>query len=170
MMPGETEEPNSNEGKIETTETLAEVRQKADSYLESWKRAQADFINYKRRTEQEKQEMGKYANAQLILFILPVLDDFERALGTTPPDAAKPEWVEGMKLIASKLRAILESQGLTPIEAVGKPFDPAVHEAMMPGKGKEGIVVTELRRGYRLHERVLRPSQVVVGNGEEENT
>jgi len=146
-------------------ETLAEAREKAENYLDNWKRSQADFINYKRRAEQEKLEMGKYANSRLILDLLPALDDFERAFASLPPEC-KPEWVAGVKLIETKLRSILESQGLTPIEAVGKPFEPALHEAVMHGKGAEGIVVDEVRRGYRLDERVLRPSQVVVGNGE----
>jgi len=166
MIPGESEEQKPESLEIESEQALSEARQKAENYLESWKRAQADFINYKRRAEQEKQEMGQYANAQLILSLLPVLDDFERAFDNAMPKEAKPEWVAGVKLIENKFRSILSAQGLIPIDAVGKPFDPALHEAVMRGKGEEGIVVQEMRRGYKLNDRVLRPSQVVVGNGE----
>ena len=166
MIPGEPEEQKPESLEIESEQALSEARQKAENYLESWKRAQADFINYKRRAEQEKQEMGQYANAQLILSLLPVLDDFERAFDNAMPKEAKPEWVAGVKLIENKFRSILSAQGLIPIDAVGKPFDPALHEAVMRGKGEEGIVVQEMRRGYKLNDRVLRPSQVVVGNGE----
>jgi molecular chaperone GrpE len=149
-------------------EDLAALKQKAQDYLDSWKRAQADFINYKRRMEQERLETGKYANAQLMLSILPVLDDFSRALeSATAEGDANKQWVAGVKLIETKLRAVLESQGLAPIEAEGKPFDPNLHEGVMQGKGKEGIVVQEMRKGYKLYDRVLRPAQVVVGSGEE---
>lgn len=166
MIPGEPEEQKPESLEIESEQALSAARQKAENYLESWKRAQADFINYKRRAEQEKQEMGQYANAQLILSLLPVLDDFERAFDNAKPKEAKPEWVAGVKLIENKFRSILFAQGLIPIDAVGKPFDPSLHEAVMRGKGEEGIVVQEMRRGYKLNDRVLRPSQVVVGNGE----
>ncbi len=145
---------------------LADTQRKADDYLESWKRAQADFINYKRRTDQEKMEMGVYANTQLILSLLPVLDDFERAVDSLTPKLAKMDWVHGVRLVERKLRTTLEAQGLSPIKAEGEDFDPNLHEAVMQVKGEDGKVVRELQKGYRLHEKVLRPSQVAVGNGE----
>jgi molecular chaperone GrpE len=146
---------------------LAEEKARAEGYLASWQRAQADFINYKRRTEQEREEFGKFANAMLMLNLLPILDDLERALASVPSKLAKLSWVEGMRLIERKLWASLEAQGLSQIKAVGEPFDPNLHEAAMQGKGKEGIVVEELQKGYKLHDRVIRPAKVVVGNGEE---
>jgi len=161
--PEEPKEEKAPESSLE--QQLEEARKKAESYLDSWKRAQADFINYKRHAEHEKLEMGKYAAGQLVLALLPVLDDFERAYANLPPEV-KSEWVAGIKLVESKMRSILESQGLKPIEAMGQPFDPALHEAMMHGNGPEGIVVGELRRGYKLYEKVLRASQVIVGSGE----
>lgn len=165
-----SEESQEKPEKIEISpeEDLAEAKKKAEEYLDSWKRAQADYINYKRHAEQEKLEMGKYANAQLILNFLPILDDMERAFDNAKPHVAKPEFVEGMKLIESKFRSILAAQGVTPIEAEGKPFDPALHEAVLHSPGEEGLVVKELRRGYRLYDKVLRPTQVMVGNGETE--
>mgnify|MGYP000188546037 CR=1 FL=1 len=77
-------------------------------------------------------------------------------------------WVDGIRLIERKLRTSLEVQGLSPIKALGEPFDPKFHEAAMHSKGKEGIVIEELQKGYKLHDRVIRPAMVVVGNGEEE--
>jgi len=168
MIPAEPEEQKTEQIEIEPEQALSEARKKAEDYLESWKRAQADFINYKRRAEQEKQEMSQYANAQLILSLLPVLDDFERAFENTTTKEAKRDWVAGVKLIDNKFRSILASQGLSPIDAVGKPFDPAFHEAVMRAQGEDGIVVQEMRRGYMLNDKVLRPSQVVVGNGEKD--
>ncbi len=145
---------------------LADTQRKADDYLDSWKRAQADFINYKRRADQEKMEMGVYANTQLILSLLPVLDDFERAVDSLTPKLARMDWVHGVRLVQRKLRTTLEAQGLSPIKAVGEAFDPNLHEAVMHVKGEDGKVVQELQKGYRLHDKILRPSKVAVGNGE----
>jgi molecular chaperone GrpE len=171
------EEELTNEEKTEAAEfediealkqALAEEKAKAEANLAGWQRAQADYINYKRRAEQDKEEISQFANSILILNILPILDDWERALASVPDDQADLSWVEGIRLIERKLRGALEAQGLSPIEAVGQPFDPNLHEAAMQGKGEEGIVVEELRKGYKFRDRVIRPSRVVVGNGEEE--
>jgi len=149
-------------------QALAEAKEKAEANLANWQRAQADFINYKRRMEQEKGEIGNFANSMLVLDLLPVLDDLERAFASIPSRLAKLNWVEGIRLIERKLRASLEAQGLSQIKALGEPFDPNFHEAVRQGKGKEGIVVEELQKGYKFRDRVIRPSKVVVGNGEEE--
>jgi len=147
---------------------LAEVQAKAESNLAGWQRAQADFVNYKRRSEEEREEITKFANATLVFSLLPILDDFEKALAAVPPRLAKADWMEGARLIERKLRAILESQGLSEIKAVGEPFDPNFHEAVMQSKGKEGIITAEFQKGYQFRHRVIRPSRVAVGNGEEE--
>ncbi len=149
-------------------QALAEEREKAEANLAGWQRAQADYVNYKRRSEQEKEEISQFANAILVLNLLPILDDWERALASVPDDQADLNWIEGIRLIERKLRGVLEAQGLSPIEAMGQPFDPNLHEAAMQGKGEEGIVVEELQKGYKFRDRVIRPSKVVVGNGEEE--
>jgi len=147
---------------------LTKEREKAEGYLANWQRAQADFINYKRRSEQEQGEISKFANTSLMFNLLPILDDLERAFTSIPPNLARLTWVDGIRLIERKLQTSLEVQGLSPIKALGEPFDPKFHEAAMHGKGKEGIVVEELQKGYKLNDRVIRPSMVVVGNGEEE--
>ncbi len=149
-------------------QSLAEEKARAEGYLANWQRAQADFINYKRRSEQEQEEIIKFANTSLMLTLVPILDDLERAFTSIPPHLARLTWVDGIRLIERKLQASLEAQGLFPIKALGEPFDPRFHEAAMHGKGKEGIVIEELQRGYKLHDRVIRPAMVVVGNGEEE--
>jgi len=149
-------------------QALAEAKEKAQANLAGWQRAQADFINYKRRSEQEMAEVSKFANATLMLSLLPILDDLERALAAIPPRLANANWVDGVRLIWHKLQTTLEAQGLTPIKALGEPFDPNFHEAVRQGKGKEGIVVGELLKGYKLHDKVIRAARVIVGNGEEE--
>ncbi len=162
-------EAGIGEEDIETLKkALAEEKAKAEGYLASWQRAQADFINYKRRSEQEREETGKLANSVLILHLLPVLDDLERALASIPPRLSKLAWVDGVRLIERKFRASLEVQGLTLVKALGEPFDPNQHEAVMRDKGKEGVVIEELRKGYKLHDRIIRPAMVVVGSGQGE--
>jgi molecular chaperone GrpE len=121
---------------------LARARDQAADYEDRWKRATAEFINYKRRTEQERGELLRGANGALILELLPVLDDLERALAHVPAEQAESEWVKGTRLVERKFRTILERQGVTAIEAV---------------------VTQEYQRGYRLHGRTLRPAMVVVG-------
>ncbi|MFC2059997.1 nucleotide exchange factor GrpE [Chloroflexota bacterium] len=176
MRPGESEELNGESGQeiaeVEAIEalkqTLAEEKEKTESYLANWQRAQADFVNYKRRSEQEKEELRKFANSVLMISLLPALDDLERAFSSVPPRLAKLDWLEGIRLIERKLRTTMEAQGLSQIEALGKPFDPHLHEAMRQDKGEEGIIVAELEKGYRLYDRVIRPTKVIVGNGAEE--
>ena len=157
---------------IEDLETLkkslAEEKEKAEGYLANWQRAQADFVNYKRRSEQEREEIGKFANSLLMLNLLPILDDLERAFTSIPPELVKLTWVDGIRLIERKLQASLEAHGLSQIKAEGEPFDPNLHEAVRHGKGKEGIVIEEVQKGYKLNDRVIRPAMVIVGNGEEE--
>lgn len=145
---------------------LAELKARVEANLAGWQRAQADFVNYKRRTEEEREETIKLANASLVLSLLPILDDFERAVTSCPQELSGLAWVEGIRLIERKLRASLEAQGLSPIPALGEPFDPRLHEAIRQAPGKEGIVLEEVQKGYKFGDRVLRPTQVVVGNGE----
>ena len=169
---GQTDQIEPQVAEAEDIETLkqalAEEKAKTEANLANWQRSQADFINYKRRSEQEKEEIGKFANSILMLSLLPIIDDLERAFESIPLHLAKLTWVDGIRLIERKLQASLEAQGLSPIKAMGEPFDPKLHEATMYRKGKEGIVIEELQKGYMLHDRVIRPAMVIVGNGEKE--
>ena len=148
-------------------QAVAEEKAKAEANLANWQRAQADLINYKRRSEQEREEIAKFANATLMLSLLPVLDDLERAFTSLPGELAKFTWVDGIKLIERKLWANLEAQGLSQIKARGEPFDPNLHEAVRYGKGRGGVVIEELQKGYKSYDRVIRPAMVVVGDEEE---
>jgi len=149
---------------------LEQVRTKGEEHLYNWQRSAADFANYKRRTEEERAVIGQFSNAVLIGKVLAVLDDFDRALESVPPDA-HDAWIEGVKLVERKLRGVLESEGVTPIEAIGQPFDPNIHEAVVhedTADYPDNEVIDELQRGYRLHDRVLRPSLVRVANNPKE--
>lgn len=127
-------------------------------------RAAADYENYRRRMAREKEELAVYANQRLLLQLLPVLDNLDRALAA--PQAEGDEKLrQGVELTARSFRDILAKEGVTPIEATGQPFDPNLHEAVMTVESDEhedGTVVAEFQRGYRLGDRVIRPSMVQV--------
>lgn len=148
---------------------LEEEKAKAEANLAGWQRAQADFINYKRRMEQEREETSKFAKAGLVCNILPALDDLDRAFDSIPAHLQTEAWIEGVRLIERKLRSCLEAEGLCKIDAMGESFDPNIHEAVKQDKGKEGIVVGEMLKGYKFKDKVIRPSKVIVGSGEDEN-
>lgn len=144
---------------------LDEERGKAQAYFQNWQRAAADFQNYKRRVEEERQETARLANAALVINLLPLMDDFERAFTNIDAHVAGLTWVDGIRLIQRKLQAVLDMAGVTEIPADGQRFDPAVHEAVSQGPGEEGKVIAVVQKGYKLGDRVLRPAMVVVGDG-----
>ena len=161
--PSESAQAEPVEASIE--EQLAAAKEEARKYLGNWQRAEADFQNYKRRVEQERDENRRFASAALVINILPILDDLERALGSLDARLAGLTWFEGVALIHRKLMLLLENAGVTIIEAEGQQFDPGVHESVMQAEGEEGKVLAEVQRGYKLYDRVLRPAMVVVGKG-----
>ncbi len=142
------------------TDEVSHLRAQLTEYEDRWKRSVAEFQNYRRRIEGERSEAIRGANSSLLREVLPVLDDLERTLANIPPEFTEHKWVEGAQLVERKFRAIMERQGLTPIESVGQQFDPALHEAI-GGSGTH--VEQEFQRGYRLNGRTLRPAMVIVG-------
>jgi molecular chaperone GrpE len=148
-----------------TTE-LDTARNEGEEYLAALQRERAEFQNFRRRTAEERlRELG-LAGEDLIRKVLAVADDFDRAIEARPDSIAHNPWFEGIAAIDRKLRQLLESEGVTAIDATaGKPFDPREHEAIVnvPGTGREeGEIVEEVRRGYRLRDRVIRPALVAV--------
>jgi molecular chaperone GrpE len=145
---------------------LEEAKRSADEYLAALQRERAEFLNYKRRTAEERERDLGLAGEGLIRKVLAIADDFDRAIENRPPELADDAWADGIAAIDRKLRALLESEGVRPIAAAaGQPFDPREHEAIanVPGTGRrDGEIVEEVQRGYRLRDRVLRPSLVAV--------
>ena len=137
---------------------------------ESLKRARADFVNYKRYIEQEREERRIEARATAFMLVLPVLDDLDRALASVPAELEGQPWVEGIALIASKFHNILKGQGVEAIKTVGEAFDPHSHESVHQEPGPENIITRELQKGYRIGDRVIRPARVAVGSGEVEDS
>jgi molecular chaperone GrpE len=149
---------------------LEEARGLAAEHLASLQRTAADFANFKRRTAEDRERELGLASELLLRKLLAVADDFDRALEAMPAELKGAGWIEGIALVDRKLRSLLESEGVTPIEAVGRPFDPREHEAIasIPGTGRpDGEVVAEVQRGYRVRDRVLRPAMVTVAAGGE---
>jgi molecular chaperone GrpE len=144
----------------------AEALHERDEYLAALQRERAEFLNFKRRTAEQREATLGLAAEGLIRKVLALADDFDRAIETRPDTIADDPWVEGITAIDRKLRQLLESEGVTPIEAVpGDPFDPRIHEAVanVPNTGRpDGEIVEELRRGYKLRDRVIRPAMVAV--------
>ena len=163
-------DPPAEAPELSLEEKIAKAQEKAQKYLKNWHRAEADFQNYKRRAEQEREELRRYGNVSVIINLLPVLDDFERAFSSLDSHLAGLSWFDGILLIYRKLRQLLENAGVTQIDTEGQSFDPRFHEAVAHVEGEEGKVVSEVQRGYKLHDRVLRPAMVVVGKGKGQGT
>ena len=158
---GEADSPASPEDR------LAKAEENAQRYLDNWRRAEADLQNLKKRSEHERDETRRYASASIIINLLPIVDDFERAFSSLDSHIAGMTWFDGVRLIYRKLLMTLENAGVRPIQSEGEAFDPRFHEAVAHVEGEEGKVVSEVQRGYMLHDRVLRPAMVAVGNGGE---
>ncbi len=157
---------SGNGGELSLEEQLAAERERAETYYRNWQRSAADFINYKRRVEQERAEAARMANAAVAINLLPVFDDLDRAVEAVDAHLAGLNWVQGILAIHRKFKALLESMGVTEIAAAGEMFDPNVHEAVGREPGEEGRVLHVLQKGYKLGDRVLRPAMVIVGSGE----
>lgn len=130
--------------------------------------ARADLENYRRRTARERLEQTARAQGDLIERLLPVLDNLERAVGAAEKDGSAPAWTEGVRMVHAQMLAALAETGARTIEAVGRPFDPMFHEAVATtpsAEVPEGTVLEEVRKGWLLGERVLRPTQVVTASG-----
>ena len=145
---------------------LAASQAKSDEYLAGLQRERAEFANYRRRTAEEREAMLGLAGEDLIRKVLALADDFDLAIDARPETIAADPWVEGVAAIDRKLRALLESEGVKQIDASpGRPFDPREHEAIATvpsAEHREGEIVDEVRRGYRLRDRVVRPALVAV--------
>ena len=144
---------------------LAESRTRADEYLDGWQRSRAEFANYKKRIERDQLAVSQNAAGRIIKRYLEILDDLERALKNRPQEGEGAAWANGIELIYRKFKSILESEGITPMEAEGQQFDPNLHEAITSEESDEhesGQIIEVLQQGYMLGDRVLRPAMVRV--------
>lgn len=146
-------------------ETLAAKMQEVERLQDRLLRLQAEFENYKKRMVREKAEFLKFAHEGLILDFLPILDNLERAVGAARAEAGSTPLLEGLEMIGRLFRSVLEKAGVTPMETMGQPFDPAYHQAVAQvesSQGEANLVVEEIQKGYLIEGRVLRPAMVKV--------
>lgn len=165
--PGPEEASVAPPASVEEDPLLSAERQKAEEYLDLLRRTQADFVNYRRRVSQEQVETRLAAQSELLSRLLPILDDFGRALGATPPELAKHPWVQGLFLIARRLTTVLDQLGVQQLGTPGELFDPHWHEAITTEERAdvpEGTILQVIQPGYALGDRVIRPAQVIVAS------
>ncbi|OKP97245.1 nucleotide exchange factor GrpE [Paenibacillus sp. P46E] len=148
-----------------TGEATRRLQELAEEYQGRALRVQADFDNFRRRTQKEKEELAQYATAKLVGELIPVLDNFERAIATAPASPEFEAFNKGVNMIFQQLEGVLKSEGLAAMESVGQPFNPEYHQAIMQVESEEheeGIVTEEVQKGYLLKDKVLRPAMVKV--------
>jgi molecular chaperone GrpE len=169
-------EEGAQEEIVEPIDEMATLRQrleeeetKAAEYLDGWQRARAELANARKRWERDSAQTYTNALADSVAKLLPVIDDFERAIETLPDNLSGLTWIDGVLLIFRKLQMVLEQHGVVPIEAEpGMPFDPALHEAITHESHdayEAGAIIGEFQKGYRLADRVVRPALVRVSSG-----
>ena len=166
MTQPSTESEATEQGAPELDPLTAALLER-DEQIAAHQRTAADFANFRRRTAEEREREAGLASESLLIKALAVADDMDRALAAVPENLTTEPWVEGIAAINRKLLALLESEGVTPFESVGKEFDPREHEAIaqVPGSGKPaGEVIAEHRKGWRIRDRILRPAVVSVAN------
>jgi molecular chaperone GrpE len=167
-------EPAEQPGEPDTLrQELEATKAREAEYLDGWQRSRAELANARKRFQREQEQAYSGAQSDLLIRMLPVVDDLERALDTLPHSLSGLTWIQGIILIQRKLQLILEQAGVAAIEAAGKEFDPFLHEAVTHEPSDAvpaGHVISELQRGYRMGDRILRPSMVRVSSGAQQPT
>ncbi len=158
---------SSEQGQAVTQEMYNAAQVQAQEYLEGWQRARAEFANYKKRVEREIKDSHSSAAGSVLKDILPVIDDFERAMSKVPENLQGDPWVDGVGMILRKLNKVLDNYNVVVIDPTGEPFDPNRHEAIGTDESTDveaGHVTVTMQKGYILGDRVLRPALVRVAN------
>lgn len=157
--------PSPEEAGADRADETVRLRAECDEYRDKYLRAQAECANVSKRLTQQHAQSLKLAGMSLARALLPCLDNFHRTLDNIDADKAEDPIIAGVKLVAAEMEKVLQEHGVSPIVALGRPFDPALHQAMMQDVESDAppeTVTAELERGYMMHDRVLRPSKVVV--------
>ncbi|WP_246049990.1 nucleotide exchange factor GrpE [Aquibacillus sediminis] len=157
------DESNEQEGPNDSE--IEALKQEKDEIYQRLLRIQAEYDNFRKRTQKEKQADRKYRSQAIVTELLPVVDNFERALQVEVEDEAAASFVDGVKMVYRQLKDALEKEGVEEIKTVGEEFDPNVHQAVMQVEDDQfesNVVVEELQKGFKLNERVIRPAMVKV--------
>lgn len=140
-----------------------QTQDKSQEYLNNWKRAEADLVNYRKGESQRVQDLLKFGSESVVKEFVEVIDNFDIALKHAPPDTPG-SWLEGLRQVSKQFLDVLKKHGVEKIEATGKAFDPVLHEVIetVPGEGESHVVLEELRAGYVMHDKVIRPARVKI--------
>ncbi|MDA2922233.1 nucleotide exchange factor GrpE [Patescibacteria group bacterium AH-259-L07] len=145
---------------------INQLEKQAEEYLNGWKRVKADYINREREIEKEKRDWVKFANKDLILQLLPVVDSLNQSLNHIPQDRGESEWVKGVAQIKIQFESFLQSQDVEKIKTVGEVFNPEYHEVVGKeegeGKEQENVIVQDVQAGYTMHGNVIRVAKVII--------
>ncbi|MBB3108964.1 molecular chaperone GrpE [Paenibacillus phyllosphaerae] len=163
--PVSADEAQAEQGDLAEDSRIAELTKLAEENQQRYLRAQADFDNFRRRTQKEKEELAQYASMKLITQLLPVVDNFGRALEAAKNGGDTESFSKGVDMIFRQLEQVLDQEGLKAMDTVGQPFNPDFHQAIMQVESddhEEGVVVEEVQKGYTLKDKVLRPAMVKV--------
>ena len=150
--------------KVGATLELSELEQKCGEYLDGWQRTQADFQNYKKQTEKSMGEFRKFAQADLLQQLFPVVDYFKHAFEQVPEDQRDSSWMQGMNHIQTLFNKILEENGVQEMQTIGEKFDPELHECVKEEKSdkKPGTIIKQTQAGFKLNNKVVRPAKVII--------
>ena len=150
--------------KKDPKQKLAEYKKQSEENLAGWQRAKADFVNYKKDHEKYLEEFRKYAGEDMVVKLLPTIDNFELAIKHLPEDLKETDWVRGMVCIKGQFDNFLKEIGIEDIKAVGEKFDPSLFESVGEKESdkEEGTVITEVQKGYRMCGKVIRPGKVMI--------
>lgn len=159
------EELNTKEQEL--MKKIAELEKECAEWKDKYLRCIAEFENYRRRSNEEKADWIKMATQKFALEICEVADNFERALKQVSEDKKDDSFVKGMMMIAEQLKRVMEKEGITKIDALGKPFDPVIHDALahIPSEYEENTVAAIIQNGYMMYDKLLRPARVAVSSG-----
>ena len=175
QKPQDTEQVKKEENLIdkeqELVKRIAELEKECAEWKDKYLRCIAEFENYRRRSNEEKADWKKMATQRFALEVCEVADNFERALNQVSEDKKDDSFVKGMMMIAEQLKKVMEKEGITKIDALGKPFDPAIHDALahIPSEYDENTIAAVIQNGYMLYDKLLRPVRVAVSSGKIEN-
>ncbi len=167
MSPGDTGVTGSDGvgDHADPRDEMDTLRAERDALIDQLQRERADFANFRRRVDGERAMARQLASRDILIRILPVMDDFDRALAAVPADQPETGWISGTRMVGKKLASVLESAGVTPVPTLGERFDPALHEAVATEPGTAGDHVVEVYQGgYRLAGTLLRPAMVKTGD------
>lgn len=166
MAPASEEDINGLETDgVEEVDELAQAVAERDEYLDQLQRSRAEFLNFKRRTDQERAAQRPLVTRDVVSQFLPVVDDLDRAIGAIPDADRETGWVKGVEMIQAKLASTLDRLGVTRVESLGQPFDPAVHEAIGTQPESSGSTVVQVfQEAYRIGDLLVRPAMVITGD------